>query len=106
MTLDRVIVDLGKAFEASQLYVARESQQDPKCIEKQMLTTRIVSRARSLKGLKVVALPYRNLGGANAQVKEFFETFFEKKPSPSQTPQSLQASEFPQSSQTPRPSQA
>jgi ATP-dependent DNA helicase PIF1 len=29
MTLDRVIVDLGKAFEASQLYVARKSYYDP-----------------------------------------------------------------------------
>jgi hypothetical protein len=60
-----------------------------------MLTTLIVSRARSLQGLKVVALPFRNLGGANPQVKEFFETFLNNKPSSSQTPQSSQASEFP-----------
>lgn len=38
-----------------------------------------VSRARSLKGLKVMALPQRNLGGANPQVKEFFEKFLSKK---------------------------
>ncbi|CBX94541.1 hypothetical protein LEMA_P120320.1 [Plenodomus lingam JN3] len=60
MTLDRVIVDLGRAFEPSQIYVA-------------------LSRARSLKGLKVVALPQRNLGGANAQVKEFFAKYLSKK---------------------------
>lgn len=60
MTLDRVIVDLGRAFEPSQIYVA-------------------LSRARSLKGLKVVALPQRNLGGANAQVKEFFAEYLSKK---------------------------
>jgi hypothetical protein len=38
-----------------------------------------VSRARSLKGLKVVGLPRYELGGANAQVKEFYETYLKKK---------------------------
>ncbi|CAO2657621.1 Nn.00g037470.m01.CDS01 [Neocucurbitaria sp. VM-36] len=60
MTLDRVIVDLARAFEPSQIYVA-------------------LSRARSLQGLKVTSLPQRNLGGANAQVKEFFEKYLSKK---------------------------
>lgn len=36
-----------------------------------------VSRARSLKGLSVVALPLRNLGGTNKQVKEFLETYLD-----------------------------
>ncbi|KAJ8118005.1 hypothetical protein OPT61_g936 [Boeremia exigua] len=54
MTLDRVTVDLARAFEPSQIYVA-------------------LSRARSLKGLTVTALPRFDLGGANAQVKEFME---------------------------------
>lgn len=58
MTLDRVIVDLSDAFEASQIYVA-------------------LSRARSLNGLKVVGIPRRNLGGANQQVKEFFNTYLD-----------------------------
>jgi ATP-dependent DNA helicase PIF1 len=56
MTLDRVTVDLARAFETSQIYVA-------------------LSRARSLKGLTVKSLPQKELGGANAQVKEFMETF-------------------------------
>ncbi|KAH3982695.1 hypothetical protein HBH70_003200 [Parastagonospora nodorum] len=59
MTLERVIVDLSRAFEPSQIYVA-------------------LSRARSLKGLKVIGLPRTNLGGANEQVKEFFEKFLKK----------------------------
>jgi hypothetical protein len=93
MTLDRVIVDLRKAFEASQLYVARGSHQ--KSAQKDILTPATVSRARSLKGLKVVGLPQRHLGGANAQVKEFFEKYLNSRPSSSQTPQS---SQVPQSS--------
>ena len=56
MTLDRVIVDLARAFEQSQIYVA-------------------LSRARSLNGLTVKALPRTELGGANPQVKEFMEQF-------------------------------
>ncbi len=39
----------------------------------------IVSRARSLKGLKVEGLPRADLGGANAQVKEFMEIYLLKK---------------------------
>jgi len=60
MTLDRVIVDLSRAFEPSQIYVA-------------------LSRARSLKGLKVIALPKRPMGGANPQVKEFCATYLSKR---------------------------
>ncbi|KZM19880.1 DNA helicase [Ascochyta rabiei] len=64
MTLDRVTVDLARAFEPSQIYVA-------------------LSRARSLKGLTVTALPRFDLGGANAQVKEFMEKHvIKKKPEP------------------------
>ena len=78
MTLDRVIVDLARAFEPSQIYVARKclSSITTKNVE---ADARIVSRARSLQGLKVTSLPQRNLGGANAQVKEFFEKYLSKK---------------------------
>lgn len=58
MTLDRVIVNLRDAFEPSQIYVA-------------------LSRARSLKGLSVVGLPQKDLGGTNKQVKEFLETYLD-----------------------------
>lgn len=43
------------------------------------LTVPIVSRARSLKDLTVTALPRQELGGANAQVKEFMEDVVIKK---------------------------
>lgn len=94
MTLDRVIVDLKDAFEASQLYVARKFYCLP-ITAKQRLTSRTVSRARSLKGLEVVALPTKNLGGANPQVREFFDKYLDKKSPqyPSQTPQASQASQ-------------
>ncbi|RAR11012.1 atp-dependent dna helicase pif1 [Stemphylium lycopersici] len=59
MTLDRVIVDLSKAFEASQLYVA-------------------LSRARSLQGLRVLGLPYKRLC-ADAAVKWFIRMYLEPK---------------------------
>jgi hypothetical protein len=42
---------------------------------KQPLTIALVSRARSLKGLKVIALPQNPRGGANQQVKEFMASF-------------------------------
>jgi hypothetical protein len=74
MTLDRVIVDLSRAFEPSQIYVARMLivSRTHKADE---LTMQTVSRARSLMGLKVIGLPRMNLGGANEQVKEFFEKY-------------------------------
>lgn len=78
MTLERVIVDLSRAFEPSQIYVARTfffAQHDT--IKKLSIET--VSRARSLKGLKVIGLPRTNLGGANEQVKEFFEKYLKNK---------------------------
>lgn len=78
MTLDRVTVDLARAFEPSQIYVAREvSSETPKTV----LTIIVVSRARSLKGLTVSALPRFDLGGANAQVKEFMDNVVIKKKS-------------------------
>lgn len=52
MTLNRVIVDLGKSFEEGQEYVA-------------------LSRARALDGLKVMALGDGVGKGGNAQVREF-----------------------------------
>ncbi|PIA99718.1 ATP-dependent DNA helicase PIF1 [Cercospora beticola] len=57
MTLNRVIVDLGRSFEEGQEYVA-------------------LSRARSLEGLKVMGLG-ENVGkGGNAQVKQFLKEKF------------------------------
>ncbi|KAM3423828.1 ATP-dependent DNA helicase [Cercospora zeina] len=57
MTLNRVIVDLGRSFEEGQEYVA-------------------LSRARSLEGLKVTGLG-ENVGkGGNAQVKQFLKDKF------------------------------
>jgi hypothetical protein len=74
MTLERVIVDLSRAFEPSQIYVARESV--PLSVNRLPANkAHIVSRARSLKGLKVMGLPRVNLGGANEQVKEFFDKY-------------------------------
>ena len=56
MTLDRVIVDLGRAFAEGQVYVA-------------------LSRARGLYGLTVRSLSCRRIA-ANAQVKEFLRSVF------------------------------
>lgn len=99
MTLERVIVDLSRAFEPSQIYVARMFNSSSLFLflfslyypeQKKKLPHRleteanaiyyfIVSRARSLKGLKVIGLPRANLGGANEQVKEFFDKYLKKK---------------------------
>lgn len=57
MTLNKVIVDLGKSFEEGQEYVA-------------------LSRARSLDGLQVINLG-ENVGqGGNEQVKRFLKDKF------------------------------
>ena len=77
MTLDRVIVDLARAFEQSQIYVACKSHHNE--LPGATLIISTVSRARSLKGLTVTALPNKDLGGANAQVKEFLENVVMKK---------------------------
>ena len=77
MTLDRVIVDLARAFEQSQIYVACKSHHNE--LPGATLIISTVSRARSLKGLTVTALPNKDLGGANAQVKEFMENVVMKK---------------------------
>jgi ATP-dependent DNA helicase PIF1 len=57
MTLNRVIVDLGRSFEQGQEYVA-------------------LSRARSLQGLKVVSLGVEAGAGGNLQVKRFLREKF------------------------------
>lgn len=57
MTLNRVIVDLGKSFEEGQEYVA-------------------LSRARSLHGLKVESLGANVGKGGNEQVKKFLQDKF------------------------------
>jgi ATP-dependent DNA helicase PIF1 len=77
MTLDRVIVDLARAFEQSQIYVACKSHSN--ALPGPTLIISTVSRARSLQGLTVTALPTKDLGGANAQVKEFMENIVMKK---------------------------
>ena len=56
MTLDKVIVNLSRAFEEGQVYVA-------------------LSRARSLSGLKVEALETQKFSG-NAEVMEFLKEKF------------------------------
>lgn len=88
MTLDKVIVDLSEAFEASQIYVARKSTSFSHGIHELIDAT--VSRARSLKGLKVTGLPRRRLGGGNVQVKEFFQKYLTKKPASASVPPSSQ----------------
>jgi len=79
MTLERVIVDLYDSFEPSQIYVARKL--GPLVSALLQLTITIVSRAKSLRGLRVVRLPKEDLGGANPQVKEFYETFIRNRSS-------------------------
>jgi ATP-dependent DNA helicase PIF1 len=74
MTLDRVVVDLAKAFEPSQIYVARKYYIVAGDASLVVLISSPVSRARSLNGLKVEGLPNVNLGGANPQVREFMES--------------------------------
>lgn len=58
MTLNRVIVDLGRSFEEGQEYVA-------------------LSRARSLDGLKVMSLGSNVGTGGNEQVKKFLKEKFD-----------------------------
>ena len=80
------------------------------------LIPRIVSRARSLKGLKVLALPKNNNLRADPIVRRFFDTYLDptsphyagQRPQASQAaPQSLemvQSSQMPSSSQLPQSS--
>jgi ATP-dependent DNA helicase PIF1 len=75
MTLNRVVVDLAKTFEQGQAYVACKVYRfNP--IPFTMLTLFLVSRARSLDGLKVESFPQRAQSTGNAQVKEFLREKF------------------------------
>lgn len=60
MTMDKVKVNLQKAFEPSQVYVACTSNSI--CPSDTKLTVNTVSRARSLYGLEVTALPKKHFG--------------------------------------------
>lgn len=76
MTLERVTVDLARAFEPSQIYVACEFSTDV-LLKPSSTNPMVVSRAKSLQGLTVTSLPRNlDLGGANEQVKEFMQTRF------------------------------
>jgi hypothetical protein len=72
MTLERVKVNLAKAFEPSRVYVARTYSS---LHAGRKLTSTVVSRATSLEGLEVTALPKKDLGGANEQVKRFSDKY-------------------------------
>ncbi|KAH6878323.1 hypothetical protein BKA58DRAFT_93226 [Alternaria rosae] len=54
ISLDRVKVNLERAFEEAMVYLA-------------------LSRARTLEHLEVVALPEKSLNKLDAQVKQFYE---------------------------------
>jgi hypothetical protein len=74
MTLNRVRVDLGKAFEEGQAYVARKLHLNCDYISTNIFP---VSRARSLEGLEVISLPPpEKMGSGNPQVKEFLRNKF------------------------------
>lgn len=72
MTLNKVIVDLGRSFEEGQVsfhldsHVVRGDRLTISCQEYVAL-----SRARSLDGLKVLSMSDSIGKGGNAQVKEF-----------------------------------
>ena len=73
ITLDKVKVNLQKAFKPSQVYAARTLNHICLCVIK--LTANAVSRARSLHGLEVTALPTKTFGGQAPEVKEFLDSF-------------------------------
>jgi hypothetical protein len=68
MTLEMVKVNLTKAFETRQVYVASMFGVISIAIE---LTKTAVSRATSLEGLKVTGLPRKRFGGADPQIMKF-----------------------------------
>ena len=74
---EHVPLILHSAFEQSQIYVA--CKYHPNALPGTTLIISTVSRARSLQGLTVTALPNKDLGGANAQVKEFMDKIVMKK---------------------------
>lgn len=72
MTLNRVIVDLGKSFEEGQVgsrVVSPRAEQNKLTLSYQEYVA--LSRARSLYGLKIVSMGNGIGRGGNAQVKEF-----------------------------------
>ena len=73
MTIDKVKVNLQKAFDPSQVYVACTSNHIYPSDTK--LTANTVSRARSLHGLEVTTLPKKHFGGQAPEVKEFMDSF-------------------------------
>jgi hypothetical protein len=72
MTLKKVKVNLAKAFEPSQVYVACKYSHDHGSTSLISIT---VSRATSLEGLEVTELPKKVFGGANPEVTEFLASF-------------------------------
>jgi len=76
MTLSKVKVDLKKNFEQGMGYVACKysvSGYWKKLLER-MLMDAIVSRAKTLQGLKVVSFPQSAQLEANEEVKKFLRT--------------------------------
>jgi hypothetical protein len=76
MTLEYVKVNLEKAFEPSQVYVACTCT--PVRIHRvQPTNAQVVSRAHSLDGLHVTALPSSDLlSRCDEEVKEFYQKRF------------------------------
>lgn len=66
MTIDRLVISLDDCFERGQAYV-------------------VLSRARSLRGLKVLSLPKDSVASADRTVLEFYKTTFDRNPVVSET---------------------
>jgi len=70
MTLDRLNINLARAFEWSQIHVGRKFQHSNSLHK--LIEPPLVSRARSLGGLTVSGLPYHDLR-PDVQVKRFMD---------------------------------